>query len=126
MDGDTICLMSDSIQSAELMFSKAQSSNNMTTWILRIVGLLMMLIGLSMVLKPLSVLADVVPIFGDIVGIGTSAAAFLVALPCWLTVIAIAWIFYRPVLGITLLVLAGALVFYLFRRKKKTKDAVPA
>lgn len=47
--GDSILLMSDSIQSADLMFSKAQSANNMMTWILRIIGFLMMLIGLNMV-----------------------------------------------------------------------------
>ena len=125
VNGDTISLMSDSIQSAELMFSKAQSANNMLTWILRIVGFLMMLIGVSMVFKPLSVLADVLPIMGDIVEMGTSMVAFLIALPSWLIVIAIAWIVYRPVLGIILLVIAGAVIFYLIKKRKKNKPAAP-
>ena len=124
--GDTIFLMSDSIQSAEQMFSRAQSDNNTMTWVLRIIGFLMMLFGLSMVFKPLSVLADVLPFLGDFVEMGTSLVAFLIAVPCWLTVIAVAWIFYRPVLGIILLVISAAFIVYLIKRRKKCKAAVPA
>ena len=125
--GDSILLMSDSIQSADLMFSKAQSANNMMTWILRIVGFLMMLIGLNMVFKPLSVLGDVIPFIGDLIGMGTSVVSFLIALPCWLICIAIAWLFYRPVLGIILLILAvGAIVLLLKKRKKKLPSAPAA
>ena len=86
----------------------------------------MMLIGLSMVLKPLSVLADVIPFLGDLVGMGTSAVAFLVALACWLVVIAVAWLVYRPVLGILLLVAAAAVVFLLLQKRKKAKAASAA
>ena len=120
---ESISLMADSVQSAELMFSRARSANTMLTWILRIVGFLMMFFGVSMVLKPLSVLADVLPFLGDLVEMGTSLVAFLIALPCALIVIAIAWLFYRPVLGITLLVIAGALVVYLIRKRKKKTPA---
>ena len=125
--GDSILLMSDSIQTADQMFNKAQDANNMMTWILRIVGFLMMLIGLNMVFKPLSVLGDVIPFIGDLIGMGTSVVSFLIALPCWLICIAIAWIFYRPVLGIILLILAvGAIVLLLKKRKKKQPSAPAA
>ena len=118
---ETISLMADSIQSAELMFSHAQSANNVLTWVLRIVGFLMMFFGLSMVLKPLSVLTDVLPFLGDLVEMGSSLVAFLIALPCALVVIAVAWLFFRPVLGIALLVLAGAAVVCLIRIRKRKK-----
>ena len=126
LNNDTISLLADSIQSAELMFNRAQSANNFLTWVLRIIGFLMMYIGISMVFKPLSVLGDVLPFLGDILEMGTGLVAFLIALPCWLIVIAIAWIFYRPVLGIILLIAAGALVFYLIKRRKKAAPATPA
>ena len=58
----------------------------------------MMFFGLSMVLKPLSVLTDVLPFLGDLVEMGSSLVAFLIALPCALVVIAVAWLFFRPVL----------------------------
>ena len=123
LNNDTISLLADSIQSAELMFNRAQSANNFLTWVLRIIGFLMMYIGISMVFKPLSVLGDVLPFLGDVLEMGTGLVAFLIALPCWLIVIAIAWIFYRPVLGIILLIAAGALVFYLIKRRKKAAPA---
>ena len=126
LNNDTISLLADSIQSAELMFNRAQSANNFLTWVLRIIGFLMMYIGISMVFKPLSVLGDVLPFLGDVLEMGTGLVAFLIALPCWLIVIAIAWIFYRPVLGIILLIAAGALVFYLIKRRKKAAPAAPA
>ena len=121
---DTILLMADSVQSAELMFSKAQSANNTLTWILRIVGFLMMFIGLSMVFRPLSVLGDVLPILGDLIGMGTGLLSFLIALPCWLICIAVAWLFYRPLLGIFLLLLAAGAVVLLVKKRKK-KQAAP-
>lgn len=54
-------------------------------------------------------------------------------LVCWvfgvvwsLLIIAIAWIFYRPVLGIIILAVAGGLVFWLVKRSKEKKKAAPA
>ena len=80
-----------------------------------------MYVGLSMVFRPLSVLADVLPILGDIVGMGTGLVAGVIALICALVTIAIAWIFYRPVLAIALLVAAGALVFFIIKKKAEAK-----
>jgi len=83
-----------------------------------------MYIGLGMVFKPLSVLADVLPILGDIVGIGTGIVAGLIAFVCAVVTIAIAWITYRPVLGITLLVLAVAgIVLLIMKRRAKAAAA---
>jgi len=69
----------------------------------------------------------VIPFIGDLIGMGTSVVSFLIALPCWLICIAIAWLFYRPVLGIILLILAvGAIVLLLKKRKKKLPSAPAA
>lgn len=121
-----IDMLSDGVKDAAEMFEAARSANTMMTWIVRLVGFLLMYIGISMVLKPLSVLADVLPILGDIVGIGTGLVAGVVAFVCALVTIAIAWIFYRPVLGIVLLVLAGAALFLLWKKKQAAKPAVAA
>jgi hypothetical protein len=43
-----------------------------------------------------------------------------------LVTIAIAWIFYRPVLGILLLAAAGAAIFLLWKQKQEKKSAVVA
>lgn len=105
------------------MFQKAHDDNTLMTWILRLVGWFMMYMGIKMILKPLSVLGDVLPFIGNIIEMGTGIIAFFVSAIVALLVIAIAWIFYRPVLGIILLVAAGGLVYLLIKRKKKSAPA---
>ena len=118
-----VLLLADGEKTADEMFSAAKSANKMIAWLLRLGGFLMMLFGVRMVLGPLEVLADVVPFIGRIVGFGTGLVAAIVAIPCTLVTIAIAWIAYRPVLGIALLVAAGAAVVLLVRRGRKTESA---
>ena len=108
---------------ADAMFTSAQESNKMLTWILRVVGFVVMFIGFSLLFKPLSVVADVLPIAGDIVGIGTGIVAFLLAAPLSLITIAVAWIFYRPLIGVPLLILAGVGLFFLFKKFAAVRKA---
>ena len=72
------------------------------------------------------VLADVLPILGDIVGIGLGVVAFLISTAVALVVIAIAWLFYRPVLGIILLAAAVGLLVLLIKKKAAAKAAKAA
>jgi hypothetical protein len=97
--------------SASKMFTSAEEANVVLTWGMRVGGFLLMLIGLSMVFRPLAVVADVVPIIGDLVGMGTGLVAFAIAAPLSLLTIAIAWMVYRPLLGITLVVVSVGLFF---------------
>ncbi len=124
-NGNKILELKDGIHTADAMFAAAQASNRTLTWFLRLVGFLCMFIGLSMVFKPLSVLGDIVPFIGNIIGIGTSLLAFLIATPCTLMTIAIAWIVYRPLLGILLLAIAAGAI-YMIVKKKKELDAAKA
>ncbi len=104
--GGTIELLQIGTHSADAMIKKAQKDNKILTWILRFVGFILMFIGLNMLFKPLSVIADVLPILGDIVGAGTGIVSFLLAATLSLITIAIAWIIYRPLLGIILIAIA--------------------
>ena len=92
------------------------------TWILRLVGWLMMTIGLSMLFKPLSTLLDVLPILGSIMSFGTGLASAIAAFALSLVTIAIAWFFYRPVLSLILIgVVVGVVVF--MRQRGAAKKA---
>lgn len=108
--GGDIDLLQIGTHTAEAMFQKAQSDNKILTWILRAVGLLLMMIGLNMIFKLFSVLADILPFLGNIVEAGTGFIAFLLAAVLSLITIAIAWIIYRPLLGIILLLIAVGLI----------------
>ncbi|MFO0891373.1 MAG: TMEM43 family protein [Isosphaeraceae bacterium] len=108
-------IQSGALSAAE-MFQQAEAENKVLTWVLRLVGFLVMAVGLMMVLSPLSVLADIVPFLGTIVGFGTGFLAFGAAMVLSLATIAISWIAVRPVLGIGLLVLAALALFAFLRR----------
>lgn len=126
--GDAILLVEEGTHTAEAMFKDAQSRNTVLTWIVRAGGFLMMFIGLMAVFKPISVFADVVPLFGTMLGAGLGIFSFLLAFALSILTIAVAWIFYRPLLGIGLLVLALGGLFWLVslgRKKKRQRTAVP-
>ncbi len=111
---------------AEEVFLAREKGNRILTWILRLAGFLCMFFGVKAVLAPLVVLADVVPFIGSIANFGTGLVAFVVAAPCALVTIAIAWIFYRPVIGVTLIIAAVAIVFFVLRKRAAAKAAAPA
>jgi hypothetical protein len=119
--GNAINMLSMGDHSARAMFKAAESANAMLTWILRLVGLLLMLFGLSLILRPLSVLADVVPLIGDVIGVGTTLVAGLVAFGLTLLTISIAWLFYRPLIGIPLFVLGVVAIVLVVRAIKKKR-----
>jgi predicted Kef-type K+ transport protein len=102
----------------------------MMTWILRLVGAVLMFVGFSMLFRPLSVIADVLPIAGTIVGAGTGLIAFLLTVVLSFSVIAVAWIFYRPLIGIPLILVAVAglvfLVMKLMGQKKRQAGLAPS
>lgn len=125
-NGYRVDLLQMGTRSKDLMFQAAKDGNTMWTWILRFVGWFMMYIGLQMILKPLSVLGDVLPILGNILEFGTSIISFFVSSVVALVVISIAWLFYRPLLGIVLLAAAGGLVWLLIKRKKAQTPAPAA
>ena len=122
-NGYRVDLLQMGTRSKDLMFQAAKDGNTMWTWILRFVGWFMMYIGLQMILKPLSVLGDVLPILGNILEFGASIISFFVSSIVALLVIAVAWLFYRPLLGIVLLAAAGGLVWLLIKRKKQKAPA---
>lgn len=121
--GQSYELLSQGTVSGQAMIQQKRDENNMLTWILRGVGTLIMGIGLSLIGKPLSVLADVIPFLGSVVGAVTGFAAALAAVALSLVTISIAWIVYRPVLGVSVLV-GGIALMVLSRKLRKPKAAV--
>lgn len=119
-----IALLEYGKQGAPAMFEAAEQENWILTWILRFVGWLLMFVGLRLLVKPLSVLADLIPLLGSAVGCATGFVAFFIASGLSFITIAIAWVFYRPLVGILLFVGAlGALTVGFFIARKVTRDA---
>ncbi|MGR0481437.1 MAG: TMEM43 family protein [Candidatus Electronema sp. V4] len=126
--GGSIELLQTGTHSAAAMFESAQQSSQMLTWLLRLGGFILMLIGLSMMFKVLSVTADILPIFGNLVGAGTGLISFLLAAVFSLLTIAAAWVIYRPLIGLSLLAAAAALIWAVrgrFRAKRPAAAMPP-
>lgn len=121
--GDTILLVEEGTHAAEEMFKVAQERNAVMTWILRGVGFFMMFLGIFLVFRPIAVFADVLPLFGTMLGAGIGVFSFLGAAALSFITIAVAWVVVRPVLGVSLLIVAAAGVVWLLRIGKSKKAA---
>lgn len=113
--GTTVELIAAGAVPAKVMFQHAEEENVTMTWVLRLIGVVFMLIGFNFVLRPLAVAGSVIPLLGDVIGAGT----FLVALVCTVAiapiVIAFGWLWYRPLIGIAVLVVGAATTWGLGR-----------
>lgn len=113
--GTTVELIAAGAVPAKVMFQHAEEENATMTWVLRLIGVIFMLIGFNFVLRPLAVAGSVIPLLGDVIGAGT----FLVALVCTAAiapiVIAFGWLWYRPLVGIGVLVVGAAATWGLSR-----------
>ncbi len=119
--GGSLEILAMGTESAEAMFEAEKVANKTLTWILRGAGFLLMAIGLGLIARPLKVMADVLPIAGRVVGAGVGFFAFALAAIGSSITIAAAWIFYRPPIGIAVLVITGLFVFWLVKRLRKAK-----
>lgn len=109
------------------MFDHAHSQNTLMLWLLRFGGWLLMFIGLRCATAIFGVLGDVVPFIGTIVDAGMGILCFLLSAVISLVIIAIAWLWYRPILSLCLLAAAAGGIYLLIKRRKKADTPnVPA
>lgn len=118
--GDVIERLETGEFSADSMFKHAQEENYVWTWILRVVGFILMLIGLNLIFAPFAVFADVIPFIGSLIGGGIFLSSLFVSLILSSITISIAWIVYRPLIGILLIIagcVTGFAVMMLIKKK---------
>ena len=101
------------------MIKQANDENATLTWILRILGVIVVIAALKMIFGILVTILKLVPFLASIMNLGVSLVCGVLGFVWSLIVIAIAWIFYRPLLGIALLVIAAGLVYWLVIKGKK-------
>lgn len=122
-NGRSIALVQAGSHTADAMFEQAKNENSVLTWIVRAIGSIILIIAFSMILRPLSVVADVIPFIGNIVEMGTSFVAFILGIVVALVTVCIAWIVYRPLLGLALLLVVAALIYWLRSKSKSVAQA---
>ena len=111
-NGKTRFILMEGLLSATEVVQAEEQKAKFLRWVGRLGGFLLMSLGFGLILKPLSVLADVVPFFGNLVGAATGVIAGLFAGGLSLIIIAVFWVTFRPLIGIPVLIIAVAAVFF--------------
>ncbi len=108
------------------MFQKAQDDNVTRTWVVRVAGFFIMFLGFRLLFGPIAAAGGWIPILGGILEMGVSIVAGILAFSFSFVTISIAWIFFRPLLGLGLLALGVGAFAYLYQQKGKfTKNPSP-
>lgn len=124
-----ILMASAGTVSSNDMFKTAENENKTLTWILRLLGFVLMWAGLTYVLNIISIFFAFLPFLKDVSSFIVSIVALVSAITLSTLTIAIAWLFYRPLLSIGLFIggitIALALKFLVIDKLKK-KQLQPA
>ncbi len=124
-NGKTLEMLSMGVKTSDQMYEGQKSTNKTMLWIFRLLGIFLVIGGFKGVFGFLETLAKVLPFVANILGAGVGLVCSVLGFAWSFIVIALAWLAYRPLLGITLLVLAVAGIVFLARRKKAA-PAAPA
>ncbi len=119
-EGYSIYELEEGTLTGKQILQKLSDENNMTKWIFRLMGTIFIIGGFAAIISPLQRLANFIPFFGTVFGWVTGFATFILGLALSLIVIALAWLRYRPLLSIGLLI--GVLIVIILTKKLKTKN----
>lgn len=125
-NGYSLCTLVTGTESMENMFEGEKSANKTTAWILRILGIILVYAGFKSMFEFLVTLLKVLPFLATIMNLGVSVVCGVLAAVWCLVVIALGWIWYRPVLGILLLAAACAIIWYFSKKGKEKGPVAPA
>lgn len=118
-NGKSFSSITPGIKTADEMFQTEHDTNNMWSWGLRLVGILLAIGGLKAIFGFLETILKVIPPLAGLLGLGVRLICSVVGFVWSLLIIALAWLFYRPLLGITLLVICVLIIFAFSKKGKK-------
>ena len=124
-NGKTFSALISGAAGLEEMYKSEHRSNKFLTWLLRLAGLLLVTGGLKGIFGILTTLLKVLPLLSDIVGLGVGLVCNVLGLVWSLLIVALSWLFYRPVIAAVLLAAIIVLIVFLVKKgkdKKKTED----
>jgi len=130
--GYTLYEFKGGTQDIDALFSDMESANTGLTWLLRIIGLLLLWGGFFCCLGPLVFVAemvDMIPFIGDVVSdlmyYVIAAVSCMPACACCLFVTGICWMAMRPLIGVPCflfaVLLCGCFAFASYRNQERVK-----
>lgn len=125
-DKGTFSMINRGNVAMEDMFKSAEESNNIWTWVLRIVGILLVIGGLKSMFGFFVTVLKVLPFLSNIADVARGIVCSIVGIVWSFIVIAIAWLFYHPLIALCILVPVGVGIFFLIKMSKDKKKAAAA
>ena len=108
----------DGIKTPEDYFKEQRESLEFASSVLRPTGIVLTILGLYFLFAPVIALLHFIPLVGALLGSFAALAALIFALVVGSTVscftIAVAWVFFRPLIGIPLLCLTAGGIYLAF------------
>lgn len=117
-EGKAIHYVSSGTKDSKELINEIQDANHFLKWIVRGLALFIEMMGVALLFKPITTISSYVPIFGSLVGTATAMVSLLFGLIITLLFTAIAWMTYRPILGIGLII-AVIILFVIVKKISK-------
>lgn len=109
----------DGTQTQEQFFESKETDLSIGTQLFRLLGILLNVIGLYLIFTPIIVTLAWIPLVGVFLSSVAAFAAGLIALVAGVTmsivVMAMAWLFFRPLMSLSLLTLTAVATYVVFR-----------
>ena len=109
-DGRTINEFAIDTLAPDQMIDIASAPTTTWSWVLRAVGIMMTFVGITSVVRSLSTLANDIPSIGAVVDMGAGLVTVIISSSASLTTISLAWLFYRPLIGVPMLLVGIGLI----------------
>lgn len=123
-NGKSFSAIAAGTQTADEIIEGKQAAGGMWTWALRIFGVMLAIGGLKGIFGFLETILKVIPPLAGILGFGVRIVCSIVGFAWSLLVIALAWLFYRPLVGAALLAIAAALIFAFSQKGKALRERI--
>jgi len=107
---------------ADKMFDDAQSQNSAVTWALRFAGVIRLIVCIGLALRPLTSIVQRIPLLGSLIGLGAALIAMLLGGSMAISTISVAWLFYRPLIAIPMIVVAIGMLVVLVKMSKQRSN----
>jgi len=96
------------------IFKKDLNSNSVTTNIIRVLCFILIVAGIGLLFSPIIELLNFIPLIGSFIAVGFAfaiwIAAFIVGTLIFCLTVGLAWLVYRPKIGIPLLLIVVAII----------------
>ncbi len=121
-NGVKINRVEEGLLNSNAIIDKIISENKMIKWVFRGLGAILVILGYTFILNLITTATSFIPIIGNIVGTGIALVSFLLGCIHSLIIFTIAWIRFRPIIGICLLLAVVVLIILLKKYTKKNKN----